>query len=521
MAISQAEIEEMDKISGLPEQEFNDMDNIAMGTQPEQQEPIKAGISVDVTPSGLYKNSQDAVASAIAAPIIAKRDNISLKDAYNRNMSVAKQHRKENPTPVQDFLLDTAGYTGLSYVPGLQPVAAAKNAGTLARLGNLALNSAKLGAIPGALEGLKNGVGDSLAGALTGTGIAGVLQGVPYIGSVAANIGKKVALNSFPGLKEKTVKQLIKPGSKALEMTDETAQQALTNTTERIQKNYKEMLEKAGRQVDEAARNLTPERGVYDTALKDALNDIYAGHSTSGVKAINPAYNNAGDVYSDVLGYIEAAADPANKGKISASKLNDIIGNIKNYSIDWNKTSAKDKSKILKQIYGEYSRRLGNLSPELRAANKQYSKLAQFEDNEGVRRIINPDVIKKENIDTASEALRNYNKSISSGNKNRNIHDLEKLLVENGYEPFINQVDDINAANELLKTAETGINPLGSLDKIKLMERPILKALRAYNSSEIPGALNAFTEKIRPGLNWTGDVARRVIPASIISNYGN
>lgn len=493
-----------------------DLDNIFKNTNTQnleqQQEPIKAGVSIDVTPSGLFKGSQNVVASALTAPIVAKRDNISVKDAFNQNMDKVREWRKENPTPLQDFAVDTAGYQGLMLIPGLEPLAAAKNASTAARLGNFALNSAKLGAIPGALEGLKNGIGEAGLGALGGTalaaGVQGLINSVPYVGRV----GNKVLYNSFPGLKEKTVKQLTKPGSQALELTDDTAQNLLMNTTEKIQKNYNELLNNAGAKVSDIAKNIPAEKGVYDTALKNSLDDIYAQYSTSGQKELNSAFNNAGDVYDDITYLINKAADPLNNGKISASKLNDIMKNIKNYNIDWNKTSSQDKKKILKQIYGEYSRKLNNLSPELRKANKTYSKLASFDDNEGVRQIIEPDVIKNENIDTASRALRNYNATITSGNKNKNIQDLEKILVDNGYEPFLNKIDDVNAANELLKTAVNGFNPLGITDKIKLMETPLLKGLRAYNSSNLPVLLQNIG-------NVAGDVSRRVLPATLIAPW--
>ena len=126
------------------------------------------------------------------------------------------------------------------------------------------------------------------------------------------------------------------------------------------------------------------------------------------------------------------------------------MNSIKNYPIDWAQSSAKDRQTILKQIYGNYARRLGNLSPELRKANSEFSKLAKFDDNEGLRQIINPNVISGNKIDSASRALRNYNSTVTKGNTNRNIQDLEKLLVENGKQPFLNDIDDVNAAMDLL-----------------------------------------------------------------------
>lgn len=462
-----------------------ELDEIFKSTQTQEQKPQQEQQKgIDLTPSGIVKdistNEQTIQQVApVLLPMLATGKFNQAKELFN---SAKQQNINNRPeTPIQDLVVDLAGYMAL---PVLRGGGAARFAG----------NAAIRGGIPGASEELKNN-GNVLAGAALGTGIGAGVQGLAQgLGKLAqvpqvANVGRKIKglaekiyTNAYPGLSSKTVKQAIKPNSKALELNEDTAQNLLTDTTERIQKTYQKLMDNAGEKVSEAARNLPPERGVYDTALKNALDDIYASYSTSGNKAINPAFNNAGDIYEDVSSYIAAAADPANKGKISASALNDIMGNIKNYNIDWNKTSAKDKQAILKQIYNDFSRRLNNLSPELRKANKEYSKLANFTNNEGVRRIVKPDAIRNENIDSASQVLRNYNKTISSGNKNRNIQDLEKILVDNGYEPFLNTIDDINAANELLKSAETGINPLGLLDKGKYyIEKPLLYINRGLN----------------------------------------
>ena len=267
------------------------------------------------------------------------------------------------------------------------------------------------------------------------------------------------------------------------------------NTTERVQKDYKNLLDNAGLDVQRAALNLPDERGVFASSLKNSLDDIYNGYSTSGMQELNPAYNNAGDIYDDINALIEAGTTGE---KVSAKNLNDIMGNLKNYPIDWSKTTAKDRQNILKQVYGDFQRRLGNLSPELRKANMKYSKLAKFDDNEGVRRIINPNVIKGENIDSASSALRNYNSTVTKGNTNRNIQDLEKILVANGKEPFINDIDDVNAAMDLLKSIDTGRNWLGITDMAKALVTPGLKAVRAYNRSNLPQVIENIKNTVTP-----------------------
>jgi hypothetical protein len=174
------------------------------------------------------------------------------------------------------------------------------------------------------------------------------------------------------------------------------------------------------------------------------------------------------------------------------------MGNIKNYPLDWSKTSTKDRQSILKQVYGEFQRRLGNLSPELRNANYNYSKLAKFDDNEGVRQIINPNIIKGENIDSASRALRNYNSTVTKGNTNRNIQDLEKILIENGKEPFLNDIDDVNAAMDLLTQPKTGRNFLGAQTLAKGLVTPALKAVRKANQMGIPEKVQSIKEALAP-----------------------
>ena len=371
---------------------------------------------------------------------------------------------------------------GVSLIKGLTP--------TLGR--KLALNSVK-GLTGGAISGATGGLGyglmndeNPLKTALAGAGLgAGIGAGLPLGGALASQlpkVGNWVFKNSFAGLKPKTVEQLIKPNSVALDLNEETAQNLLMDTTEGIQKAYRGLLEKAGNKVGEVAQNLPNERGVFADALQNTLDDIYGKYSRSGDVNINPAYNAAGDIYTETTKLIKKAANPENRNKINASKLYDIMENVKEFPIDFTKTSASKKQAIMKQIYSDFSRKLGNLSPELRNANKAYSELAKFDDNEGVRKIINPNVIKNESIDTASSTLRNYNSTVTKGNTNRNIQDLEKILVKNGYEPFLNKIDDVNAANELLKTAETGINPFGLTDKLKnIIERPVLKAARGIN----------------------------------------
>ena len=464
---------------------------------------------VDITPAGLFKGSQNVVASAIAAPSVAKRDKISLKDAYSKNLDKVRQYRKDNPTPVQDFLIDTAAYSLIPQSKAVAPVA------------RFASNVARYGTLPGALEGLKNG--KPLGGAAIGTGLTvGLLGGVPIVGKVAKgtyNLGKKVALNSFPGLKEQTVKQLIKPGSKALEMTDDTVQQELLDLTKNVRKNYQDVLTEKGNQVGRLLAELPEEQTFRAGDILQDYDKIYNNYSLSNNPALNPARNaTTKELYKieDLLQGKNAGTLNADNNPVTPKELYDINKNISNM-VDWNKADSALKNDVLEQMYGANAERISNLSPELKEANKAYSDLMDFQKNDAIRQILRGDLVSGENLGNAPSALRNYKGNIGSGAKRENIQELEKILVNEGYEPFLEKIDDINAANELLKTAENGFNPLGLTDKIKLMERPILKAARAYNSSQLPAMLSGAAEKIKPGLDWLGGVARRVVPSAAVS----
>lgn len=454
------------------------------------QEPIKAGVSVDITPSGLFKGSQNVVASALTAPIVAKRDNISVKDAFNQNMDKVREWRKENPTPFQDFAVDTATY---SLIP----------ASRAAGLPGVASNIARFGAIPGALEGLKNGIGSAGLGALGGSAIAGgIMAGVPVVGNVAKQAGKLLPYaggtlaKTLGRLNPKTLEVATKPGSKALDLTPEQAQNLLMNTTERVRADYNQLLTDKGNQVGQLLGNL-PEGAQMRT--RDLLQDydkIYNNYSLSKNAALNPARNAT----TKEMAKIE---ELLGENTVSPKELYDINKNVSNM-VDWNKADSALKNEVLEQIYGSNAEKIANLSPELKEANKAYSDLMDFQKNEGIRRILN----NSNNIDTASSALKNYNSTVTKGNTNRNIQDLEKILVDNGYGKFLNDIDDVNAAMDLNNIRTTGDSFWANVGT--QLARPILRGARAYNSSNLPVLLQNIG-------NVAGNVARRVLPAAFIS----
>jgi len=449
---------------------------------------------VDITPGNIIKQ----IPRTLVTPIIAAKTGQNLGEAWRTSGERLKQVENEHPIFANSVpvLSELALY---SQLPGLKT---AEGANIASKLGAFAGNALIQGGIPGVIEGLKEG--EPLKGAGTGTAVAAGINAIPVVGKMANNVGKWSAFQAaknFGGLKPETLKQLVKPNSKALDLDNDAVQNLLMNTTERVQNDYKNLLDKAGQAVNEAALRLPEDISVSASSLKNTLDDIYNSRSVSGQRDLNPAFDVAGDIYDNLTNKIDLASNVPDIGNVSAPKLADIMNSIKNYPIDWAKSSAQDRQNILKQIYGKYAKRLGNLSPELRKANREFSKLAKFDDNEGLRQIINPNVIAGNKIDSASRVLRNYNSTVTKGNTNRNIQDLENLLVENGKQPFLNDIDDVNAATDFLESIKNGRNAFGVTDWARALTiKPALKAIRGYNRTGIPQAISNFNQNVSPAI---------------------
>jgi hypothetical protein len=166
---------------------------------------------------------------------------------------------------------------------------------------------------------------------------------------------------------------------------------------------------------------------------------------------------------------------------IDLQKIKEQVGHM----INWSDEAAKNyQNPILEQIYGKFNNRLSNLAPELAEANKEYAKLAKFKKNEGLNRILKA----TDNIDSASTALKNYNSTVTKGNTNRNIQDLEEVFVKAGEKPFLKDIDDVNAAMDLLNARSTGDSWLANL--ATQATRPALKIARRFNQLGIPQFFN-------------------------------
>ena len=450
--------------------------------------PEKKG--VDLTPAGLLRQVGAAPVSAVESLITRK----PFKEVQEKNVNMQKELDNGALGKIKNFGVDALAYAAM---PQLRAI---KGAGIGATIGNNALTGIGQGAVIGGLEGLKReGAEGILPGVGGGAAFGGTLSaGLPVIGNVASKglqiLPKLGGLLSrtFGRVKPETLEQAVKPTSRALDLNEKQAQNLLMDTTERVQKDYQALMDKAGQDVQTAALQLPEERGVFTSSLKDSLDDIFNGSQVSRNPNLNPAMQGNKDIYNKVNNWIESGATPE---KLTAPEMYDLMSNIKrNIPIDWESPTATARNALKQQIYGDYARRLGNLSPELRKANQTFSNLAQFENNEGVRRILQP--VKKGDLDIPSSALRNYNSTVTKGNTNRNIQDLEKILVENGKNPFLNDIDDVNAAMDLLNIRGTGDSWLANM--ATQATRPVLRGVRAFNrfsqERNLPEFINAISE---------------------------
>lgn len=290
---------------------------------------------------------------------------------------------------------------------------------------------------------------------------------------------QKLPAYAFPGLKHETVQRAINPNSKALDLSNDEAQRLLMNTTEDVRNAYNQILTDKGNRVGQLLNEL-PEEAMFNKAeILNDIDNIYKNYSLSNNPTLNPARNATTKQYSQINDLLNNSIYPE---AVSPQELYDINKNISGM-VRWDLPEAKTANDVLEQIYGQNANRISNLSPELKEANKIYSDLMDFKKNEGINTILS----NRNNIDTASSKLKNYNSTVTKGNTNRNIQDLEKLLVDNGYQPFLNNIDDINAALDINNTVSTGFNPLGITQNLKnIVEKPILWTARGLNRAYQP-----------------------------------
>lgn len=465
--------------------------------------------------------------------------------------------------------------TDLAIAFGLPEVKALQGAGLGAKIGNSVLTNAYQGGLIGGVEDLRHG-GNGLGGATIGALGGGALgTAMPLVGAVISKLLPRAGA-SIAGVSTDTIRQAIKPNSRALDLNSDQAQSLLLDTTQNVRNAYNNLLSKRGQAVNDAINNL---RGnEYRVPLEDLKSDIKSTFDQYGGELINPARNMTGGLERNLnelvsggtsdprttLGlnnnFITNNIDPltrnineaelsyrqllnnvvnnANDQNIYAKAGDDLYNIVKNlpedvqgsfyerlgndldtiynktqtispidlqkakqqigHMVNWSDETARNyQNPILEQIYNKYNRRLSDLSPELEKANRQFANLRGFQKNEGLNRILKTG----NNIDSASSALKNYNSTVTKGNTGRNIKDLENILVANGSEPFLNTVDDINAAMDLNKSITTGRNFGGVTDLAKsLLIEPTLRGVRAINKAGFVENLNNLRGNVNPSV---------------------
>jgi hypothetical protein len=564
--------QELDKI-------FADMPQDNLEGNGSEKQPFQIGVSknIDLRPSALADNiAKHIVALPIAGYNALK--NKSFKGAYSsalNDLDKAKQKMYELD-PLQKKI-DNAGNAtldiGATFM--LPEVKAFQGAGLGAKIGNSVLTNAYQGGLIGGVEDLRQG-GNGLGGATIGALGGGALgTAMPLTGAAISKLLPRAGA-SIAGVSTDTIRQAIKPNSRALDLNPDQAQSLLLDTTQNVRNAYNNLLSKRGQAVNDAIDNL---RGnEYRVPLEDLKSDIKSTFDQYGGELINPARNMTGGLERNLnelvssgtsdprttLGldnnFITNNIDPLtrniNEAELSYRQLlNNVVNNandqniytkagddlyniVKNlpedvqgsfyerlgndldtiynktqtispidlqkakqqigHMVNWSDETARNyQNPILEQIYNKYNRRLSDLSPELEKANRQFANLRSFQKNEGLNRILKAG----NNIDSASSALKNYNSTVTKGNTGRNIKDLENILVANGSEPFLNTVDDINAAMDLNKSITTGRNFGGVTDLAKsLLIEPTLRGVRAINKAGFVENLNNLRGNVNPSI---------------------
>ena len=345
---------------------------------------------------------------------------------------------------------------------------------------NLASNVIS-GGVTGGVSGFGRGMREGenpLQTSLQDTALgAGLTASLPVVGKVAQGAVRvlpasgNVVAQSIARLKPETLKRAVQPDSKSLDITADEAQNYLANITERVRTGYDDLLSKRGEAISNAEENL---RLLEDRInAEDLINDVGDVFGKNQGERINTVRDLTGNLENDLLDLIARGTDETGTiAPIDLQRIKQQVGEMTNWA---DTTRPKIQNKTLEQIYGKFNKRLIDISPELAMANKEYAKIKNFQNNEGLKRVLRPG----DNIDSASTALKNYNTTVTKGNTSRNIQDLENALVNEGQAPFISDIDDINAAMDLNNARTTGDSWLANL--ATQLTRPALKGVRAFN----------------------------------------
>lgn len=403
----------------------------------------------------------------------------------------------EKPTNATQHVASFVGENAPYFL--VPEIKVAQGAKFLPKAGATLGNGAILGALAGGSESLqqKGDLSGVVPGMLGGAAVNATVNPAVNAGVKALPWLKNQYMSKLARLDEDMVKNITRPNSKALDLSQNQAQQLLTNTTERVKKDYNDLLNAKGQEIGEIAQSLN------DSGLQvkgsDLLDDVTNLFNSYQRDKVNNARKFAGDLEEELADTLMSAVDE--NGMISPVSLNALKEQVGKMVGNWDKGTPKNtqmyKDNALRRLYGVWNDRLSKLSPSLAKANKEYADLANFKKNEALDRILRND----NKIDQAASVLKNYNSTISKGNANRNVQDLEDLLIKNKKEGFLNDIDDVNAANKLLNSPETGINVNGKLDIFKMLARPALRAERYINGTPIPQMINKIGVSAKPLFN--------------------
>lgn len=251
----------------------------------------------------------------------------------------------------------------------------------------------------------------------------------------------------------------------------------------------------------------SPEQVMFNelnNKYKDILDNLVktSDFETASVQFDNLLKGLPDDIQKDFIEKFSNDISSLNKlDTISPVTLQGLKRTLKTMS-KWQEEAAKDYgSPIIEQVYGKINNRLSQLSPELAQANRRFADVINLKKNDGLNQILKGDLFNAGKMGSAPTALKNYNSTVTKGNINRNVQDLENLLVNEGYEPFINQIDDVNAAMDLLGMRTTGDSIQANIATAAL--RPLLRAYRG---------LNRLAPKLQP---LRQNVGRTVIPSAV------
>ena len=494
--------------------------NSQLPTQTKQQPKQNKGM--DITPSGIVKKIDkvgENIGAALAAPIVANINKTSVQDAFNKNIKKINEYNKQKASPMRDFAVDTAGY---SLIPASRATG----------LPGFVSNVVRFGALPGALEGLKNGVGDSIKGALGGSAVAGGIQAA--LPPLARGVGKgfqKIAEN--PNVQKgvaKTVEVLTsvpeKLANRAIQselagqsllkgkFNPETAYQGIERklrtakgtlpTKQQYQKQYKEI----GNQVRQKLNNNTVNESVFDEQIAklgqkatngleflktdaenklmnvlEALDNKIAG--TNNVKnavdgIINQfgkggVYNSAIEEAPQVVGYLDEALS---KDGLTLRDLHRIKERLYDLGYQADNLKQGTAAKVARGTAGQINNYLRSVAPEYIQPNETYATIVNLEKELGGL-----------NKNTIGGKLKNYGDSsqILSGFKDK-LQRLNNILPDEM--KFLDEVQNINS-KRLAQEQLTSNLPESILNDISKHQNA---PLEVQNTLErfAPDELNAF-----------------------------